>query len=118
MTEQMTEQTLASLSELALAAGSETVLKEALYHADDGELFLERARGESFVWDDGRLKSASYDSDEGFGLRVVAGEAAGYAHANELSQASLKRASAAASIAKRGHSGTLAEAPARTNAKL
>ncbi len=118
MTEQMTKQALAPLSELALAAGSEAVLKEALYHADDGELFLERARGESFVWDDGRLKSASYDSDEGFGLRVVAGEAAGYAHANELSQASLKRASAAASIAKRGHSGTLAEAPARTNAKL
>jgi len=74
MTEQMTEQTLAPLSELALAAGSEAVLKEALYHADDGELFLERARGESFVWDDGRLKSASYDSDEGFGLRVVAGK--------------------------------------------
>ncbi|GIU67181.1 metalloprotease TldD [Candidatus Phycosocius spiralis] len=114
----MTDQALAPLSELAFAAGSEAILKDGLHHADDGELFLERARGESFVWDDGRLKSASYDSDGGFGLRVVAGEAAGYAHANEISSASLTRASKAASIAKRGHSGTLALPPVRTNAKL
>jgi TldD protein len=114
----MSDAPATSLVDQALAAGSEAILKGALLGADDGELFLERARGESFMWDDGRLKSASYDSDEGFGLRVVAGEAAGYAHANELSEGSLKRASAAASIAKRGHSGTLAMSPLRTNAKL
>jgi TldD protein len=82
----MSESIAPSLVDQALAAGSEAVLKGALVNADDGELFLERARGESFLWDDGRLKSASYDSEEGFGLRVVAGEAAGYAHANELSE--------------------------------
>ncbi len=40
--------------------------------ADDGELFAEQRRSESFVWDDGRLKSASSDESEGFGLRAVA----------------------------------------------
>ncbi len=114
----MSEVMARTLIEQAREAGSEAILKSALAGADDGELFLERARGESFLWDDGRLKSASYDSEEGFGLRIVAGEAAGYAHANELSPGSLKRAASAASIAKRGHSGTLALSPARTNAKL
>ncbi|HWU78812.1 MAG TPA: DNA gyrase modulator, partial [Caulobacter sp.] len=51
-----------------------SILGEALAGADDGELFLERSESEAFVFDDGRLKSASYDSGEGFGLRVVAGE--------------------------------------------
>lgn len=43
---------------------------------------------ESFLFDDGRLKSASYDSGQGFGLRVVSGETTGYAHASEISEAS------------------------------
>ena len=68
------------------------LLDDALNGADDGELFLERSRSESFLWDDGRLKSATFDSDQGFGLRVVAGEATGYAHAGELSESALKRA--------------------------
>ena len=68
------------------------VLGEALAGADDGELFVERSESESFVFDDGRLKSASYDSTEGFGLRVVAGETAGYAHASEISEAAIGRA--------------------------
>ena len=57
------------------------ILGSALSGADDGELFIERAESESFLFDDGRLKSAAYDANEGFGLRVVAGETAGYAHA-------------------------------------
>ncbi|MEY4256314.1 MAG: hypothetical protein RLZZ141_1541, partial [Pseudomonadota bacterium] len=63
------------------------ILAEALSGADDGELYMERSESESFVFDDGRLKSAAYDSGEGFGLRVVAGETAGYAHASEITEA-------------------------------
>ncbi|MEN9873414.1 MAG: protease TldD [Pseudomonadota bacterium] len=114
----MTQNTTASLLDKANQAGAEAVLKSALHGADDGELFMERARGESFMWDDGRLKAASYDSEEGFGLRVVADQAAGYAHASDLNAGSLQRAAQAASIAKRGYSGTLDASPARTNAKL
>jgi TldD protein len=36
-------------------------------------LFLERRRAEALVFDDGRVKTASYDASEGFGLRAVNG---------------------------------------------
>ncbi|HYF22582.1 MAG TPA: metalloprotease TldD [Caulobacteraceae bacterium] len=94
------------------------VLGEALAGADDGELFLEHAESESLVFDDGRLKSAAYDATEGFGLRVVAGERAGYAHANEISEPALKRAADSAALAKRGYEGVSAEGPRATNQKL
>jgi TldD protein len=105
------------------ASGVETsrardILGEALSGADDGEIFLERSESEAFVFDDGRLKSASYDSTEGFGLRVVAGETAGYAHATEISLAAIDRAAKAATLAKRGYSGVAAEGPRSTNRRL
>ncbi|HVY35021.1 MAG TPA: metalloprotease TldD [Caulobacteraceae bacterium] len=94
------------------------LLGEALDGADDGELFVERSESESFVFDDGRLKSAAYDAAEGFGLRVVAGERSGYAHASEISEAAIGRAAQSAALAKRGYSGVAAEGPRHTNAKL
>ncbi len=97
---------------------AQDVLGDALAGADDGELFLERAESESFVFDDGRLKTASYDASEGFGLRVVAGETAGYAHASEISLPAITRAAQSARLAKRGYSGVSAEGPRPTNAKL
>lgn len=95
-----------------------SILQCALKGADDGELFLERSELESLVFDDGRLKSAAYDATEGFGLRVVAGETAGYAHANEISAAALRRAADAAALAKSGHAGVIAEGPRATNQRL
>jgi TldD protein len=94
------------------------LLGDAISGADDGELFVERTESEAFVFDDGRLKSASYDAAEGFGLRVVAGETAGYAHASEISEAAIARAAKSAALAKRGYSGVAAEGPRATNAKL
>jgi TldD protein len=97
---------------------AQDLLDGALAGADDGELFIEKAESESFVFDDGRLKSASYDSTEGFGLRVVAGETAGYAHSSEISEAAIRRAAESAALAKRGYAGVAAEGPRQTNAKL
>ena len=94
------------------------VLQEALVGADDGELFLERAESESLLFDDGRLKSAAYDANEGFGLRVVSGETAGYAHSNEITVDALKRAAEAAALAKQGRAGNAAVGPRATNQKL
>ena len=93
-------------------------LAEAIGDADDGEIFLERSRSESFLYDDGRLKSAAFDTSDGFGLRVVAGESAGYAHSSEVSEPALKRAAASASLARRGYSGVADEGPRSTNARL
>ncbi|MEP3346908.1 MAG: metalloprotease TldD [Litoreibacter sp.] len=94
------------------------ILRAATAGADDGELYLERKRGEMFAFDDGRLKTASYDASEGFGLRAVRGETAGYAHATEISEHALIRASETARLAVGSGGGTLAAAPARTNRKL
>ncbi|MDR3507035.1 MAG: metalloprotease TldD [Caulobacteraceae bacterium] len=93
-------------------------LGEALAGADDGELFVEQSESESYLFDDGRLKSAAYDASEGFGLRVVAGETAGYAHATEISEAAIKRAANSAALAKRGYAGVAAEGPRATNERL
>ncbi len=65
---------------------------------EGGANIILRATALSKTFDDGRLKSASYDSGEGFGLRVVAGETAGYAHAAEVSEAAIGRAAASASL--------------------
>src|SRR5689334_19295532 len=94
------------------------ILGDALKGADDGELFVERSESESFLFDDGRLKSAAYDATEGFGLRVVAGETAGYGHASEISEAAIRRAADSAALAKRGYAGVAAEAPQPTNTRL
>jgi TldD protein len=59
---------------------------------DDGELYLQFMASESFAFDDGRLKTADYSRDSGFGLRGVSGETTGFAHANEISAASISRA--------------------------
>jgi TldD protein len=91
---------------------------QALKGSDDGELFLEYSQSESFSWDDGRLKAATFDTTQGFGLRAVAGEATGYAHASEISEAAIGRAANAVQAVAKGYSGTAAEGPARTNIKL
>jgi TldD protein len=107
------------LNETDLSVEQATQLTaDALKDADDGELFLEYRQSESLTFDNGRLNTASYDTSRGFGLRAVAGEAAGYAQSSEISAAALKRASAAIQPVKAGHSGTYAAAPQRTNTKL
>jgi len=85
---------------------------DALKGMDDGELFLEYSQSESFVFDDGQLKNASFNNDQGFGLRSVLGEAIGYAHASELSEAAIKRAASTVKAVNYGQSGTVAENPA------
>ena len=73
----------------------QSTVSDALDGTDDGELFLEYCQSESLTFDDGRLKSASFDTTQGFGLRGVVGEATGYAHASELSEAAIARAARA-----------------------
>jgi TldD protein len=95
-----------------------SILQSATAGAEDGELFVERRKSESLVFDDGRLKTASYDASEGFGLRAVQGEVAGYAHSTDVSIPALKRASETARLAVGEGGGTLAEAPMATNKRL
>ena len=94
------------------------ILRGAVAGADDGELFLERRRSEALVFDDGRLRNASYDASEGFGLRAVNGEVSGYAHSTEISESALRRAAETARLAVGSGGGTLAAPPQGTNRKL
>ena len=94
------------------------IINRGLEGADDGELFLEYKQAEMLVFDNGRLKQATYDTAQGFGLRAVKDEAVGYAHASDLSEAALTRAADAVRAVKGGHTGSYADAPGRTNRKL
>lgn len=97
-------------------ASVERIVSDALTGADDGELFLEFRQSEGLVWDDGKLRSASFDTSQGFGLRAVAGEATGFAHAVTLDENAIKRASETVRAISSGHSGQASlDAPQRTN---
>ncbi len=86
--------------------------------ADDGELFVEYRESEALVFDNGRLKTANFSTNQGFGLRAVAGEATGYAHSSEMSKAALTRASDAVAAVKHGYKGAMAASPKKTNRHL
>jgi TldD protein len=93
-------------------------LAHGLEGADDGELYLEYAQSEMLVFDNGRLKQATYNTDQGFGLRAVKDEAVGYAHSSDLSETALARAADAVRAVKGGYSGRYAESPGRSNVRL
>ncbi|TXC72363.1 metalloprotease TldD [Sphingomonas ginsenosidivorax] len=71
---------------------AQALTAKALGQADDGELYLQYRKAEAFGFDDGRLKTASYDTTSGFGLRAVSGEMTAFAHANEMTPAAIRRA--------------------------
>jgi len=71
---------------------AQALARSTLGKCDDGELFMQFSASESFGFDDGRLKTADYSRDAGFGLRGVSGEMTGFAHANEISAAAIRRA--------------------------
>jgi TldD protein len=93
-------------------------LARGLEGADDGELYLEYAQSEMLLFDNGRLKQATYNTDQGFGLRAVKDEAVGYAHSSDISEAALARAADAVRAVKGGYSGRYAEPPGRSNVHL
>ena len=78
---------------------------EALSPFEDGELFLEYSQSEGLGWDDGCLKTASFDTSMGFGLRAVDGERFAFAHATGLDRTSLKQAANTVAALRSGHAG-------------
>ena len=99
-------------------AAAERRLRAATEGAEDGELFFEYRESEAISLEDGRIRSASYDTARGFGLRAVHGEAAGYAHSGEISDAALGRAADTVSAVRQGRSGQLDVGPRATNTKF
>jgi len=93
-------------------------IARGLEGADDGELFLEYAQTEALMFDNGRLKQATYDTSQGFGLRAVKDDAVGYAHSSDVSLPALIRAADAVAAVRGGYSGNFAAAPAHSNVRL
>ncbi len=90
---------------------------EALSKCDDGELYLQHSASEAFTFDDGRLKTADYSRDAGFGLRGVSGEMTGFAHANDISAAAIRRAGETLRLLDPAQ-GQRAAPPRRSNQRL
>ena len=90
---------------------------DALARCDDGELYLQYTASEAFSFDDGRMKSADFNTLSGFGLRGVSGETTAFAHANEISDGAIRRAAETMAILDPAAGGR-APAPRRTNAAL
>ena len=106
-----------NMTELDLQ-NTQKIVKEALYGADDGELFLELSKSEGIAWDDGKLKLASYDTTQGFGLRAIMGETRGYAHSGSLNNSSLKKAAETVKAITTGGNVNFSVHPSKTSLPL
>jgi len=96
----------------------ENIVSETLNNCDDGELYLENSKSESIVLDDNKIKSSSYSSDLGYGLRAVTGEVVAYSHSNEISKDSLKKSSENLYSTLKSKKGTYNHAITKTNEKF
>ncbi|MGE3689954.1 MAG: metalloprotease TldD [Novosphingobium sp.] len=96
---------------------AQALARETLARCDDGELYLQFIASEAFGFDDGRLKTADYSRDAGFGLRGVSGEMTGFAHANEISAAAIRRAGETLTLLDPARGG-MAAPPGATNRHL
>ncbi len=79
-------------SELDISTAS-SIVSDTLNKCDDGELYLEDSKSESIVLDDNKIKSSTYKSDLGYGLRAITGEVVAYSHSSDLSRKSLNESS-------------------------
>ena len=79
-------------SELDISTASR-IVSDTLQKCDDGELFLENSKSESIILDDNKIKSSSYKSDLGYGLRAITGDVVAYSHSSDLSKKSLNESS-------------------------
>ena len=69
---------------------------------DYSDLYFQDSHHETWTLEDGRIKNGSFHIEQGLGVRAITGEKTGFAYADEISAAALKRSVLAArSIASR-----------------
>ena len=69
-----------------------TSVDRLLNNYDDGELFVEEVFSENILFDDNKVKNASYDEDKGFGLRGVKSDSTSFTHKTELTESAVNSA--------------------------
>jgi TldD protein len=98
---------IAAKNLLSPSALSESQLVQVLDDAldckiDAADLFLQNSYEESWFLENGIVKAASYDQDQGFGLRAMSGETVGFAFGNDFSTKTLSDAARNARAIARG----------------
>jgi len=85
----------------------ERVLSELMGPAvDAGDLYFQSLTHESWVLEDGLVRSGTHSAEQGVGIRAISGEKTGFAYADEIVLPSLLQASGAArAIARTGDQG-------------
>ena len=97
---------------------ADRLVSETLKDCDDGELFFESSKSESFVLDDNKIKNTSYDTALGYGLRAVTDDVTAYSHSNEISKKSLTEASKSLLSSLKNKNGKTSPSPQRSNLKM
>jgi TldD protein len=104
-----------SLTESSL----ETVFGDIMTHdADYADLYFQYSRSEGWSLEEGRVKSGSFNIDQGVGVRVVSGEKTAFAYSDDISLTALRDAAVATrSIARAGGNGTAKPAPGKIQSR-
>ncbi|MBS0575249.1 MAG: metalloprotease TldD [Proteobacteria bacterium] len=70
---------------------------------DDGDLYFQHSRNESWVIEDGIVKNGTHAIEQGVGVRAISGEKTGFAYSDDIHGAALLEAAGAArAIAREG----------------
>lgn len=73
------------------------------HHIDNGELYFQLSRQESWSLEDGSVKSGGHSISQGVGVRAISGEKTGFAYSDEIvPNALLEAANTARAIARAG----------------
>lgn len=59
------------------------------HQADDADIYFQFTRSEGWSLEEGIVKTGSFNIDQGFGVRAVAGEKTAFAYSDDISEASL-----------------------------
>ncbi len=104
---QIAQQTL--LTPYGLTESSiDSVFGDIMTHdADYADLYFQYSRSESWSLEEGRVKSGSFNIDQGVGVRVVAGEKTAFAYSDDITLPAIRDAAIATrSIARAGSDGS------------
>ena len=66
---------------------------------DYADIYFQHSRSESWVLEDGIVKSGSKNIDQGVGIRAISGEKTGFAYSDEFNLSALAKAADAANQA-------------------
>lgn len=118
MSKILTPDTLDSVSQTLLSPGGlsqsdlEHILGKTLAPSIDyADLYFQHSRSEGWVLEEQKVKSGSYNIEQGVGIRAISGEKTGFAYSDEINlPALLDAAQSARYIAAAGQNGSLENA--------